>query len=122
MDAFAALLERPLWELVVGASSLALTSVTAAVIFFWIGFRIAGVRAVAGFEGMLGLSDGSAGGNARVVPREVSSRLDAIKNRARVASARSSLGELAAATDRERVAGSGADRPLKVAGVRRIDE
>ena len=122
MDAFAALLERPLWELAVGASSLAVTSVTAAVVFFWIGFWIAGVPAAAGFEGMLGLSDGSAGGNAKVVSREVASRLEAIKNRAKVSSTRSSLGELAAATDRERVAGSGGGSPMKVAGVRRIDE
>lgn len=122
MDAFAALLERPVWELAVGASSLALTSVTAAVAFFWIGFGIAGVPALAGFEGMFGLSDGSAGGNARVVPREVASRLDAIKNRAKVSSERSSLGELAAATDRARVAQSGAVRPVNVAATRRIDD
>jgi hypothetical protein len=104
MTAVAALLERPLWELAIGASSVAAVSIMAALAFFWIGFRIAEVPASVGFEAMFGLSDGEPQGNARVVPREVASRLKAIQDRATVSAHRASLGELAIATDRGRTA------------------
>lgn len=57
MTATAALLERPLLELTIGATSLGCVSVIAALLFFWIGFRIAEVPAPAGFGGMFGLAD-----------------------------------------------------------------
>jgi hypothetical protein len=98
MTALAALLERPVWELALGATSLAAASVIGALIYFWIGFRIAEVSAVAGFEGMFSSHDPASAGNARAIPAEVAARLQAIQDRRRSSEEKSSLDELAAAT------------------------
>ncbi len=97
MTALAALLERPLWELALGATSLVAACVIGALTFFWIGFRIAEVSALAGFEGMFSRQDSSAGGNARALPAEVTARLQAIQDRRRASEEKSSLDELALA-------------------------
>lgn len=98
MTALAALLERPLWELALGASSLALASAIGALIFFWIGFRIAEVSATDGFEGMFSRQDLAHAGNARAISTEVTARLQTIEERRRRADEQSSLDELVMAT------------------------
>jgi len=97
MTALAALLERPVWELALGATSLAATCAIGALIFFWIGFRIAEVSALIGFEGMFSREEPAATGNARAIPAEVAARLQAIQDRRRSADEKSSLDELALA-------------------------
>ena len=100
MTATAALLERPLLELAIGATSLGCISVIAALLFFWIGFRIAEVPALAGFGGMVGLADENSIGSARAVPHEVATRLKMIQDRATTTADRVSLDELATAMGR----------------------
>lgn len=97
MTALAALLERPLWELALGATSLAAASVCGALIYFWIGFRIAEVSALVGFEGMFSGQEPAGAGRARAIPAEVAARLQAIQDRRRMYEEKSSLDELAAA-------------------------
>lgn len=98
MTALAALLERPLWELVLGATSLVAACVFGALIFFWVGFRIAEVSALVGFEGMFSHHDPATAGNARAIPTEVAARLRSIEDRRRSSEEKSSLDELAIAT------------------------
>lgn len=98
MTVLAALLERPLWELALGATSLVAACVIGALIFFWVGFRIAEVSALVGFEGMFSHNDPAAAGNARAIPTEVAARLQAIQDRRRSLEEKSSLDELASAT------------------------
>jgi len=98
MNALAALLERPLWELALGATSLVAACLFGALIFFWVGFRIAEVSALVGFEGMFSHHDPAAAGNARAIPAEVAARLRAIEDRRRSSEEKSSLDELALAT------------------------
>jgi hypothetical protein len=78
-----------MWELALGATSLVATCIIGALIFFWIGFRIAEVSALVGFEGMLDRQDRAAGGNARAmsVPKRPPSR-------ARVSSQESEIGRI----------------------------
>jgi hypothetical protein len=97
MTALAALLERPLWELALGATSLVAACALGALIFFWIGFRIAEVSALVGFEGMFSSQEPAAAGNARAIPTEVAARLQAIQDRRRSSQEKTSLDELAAA-------------------------
>jgi hypothetical protein len=98
MTALAALLERPLWELALGATSLVAACVIGALIFFWIGFRIAEVAALVGFEEMFGRQDLAAAGNATAISTEVAARLRAVEDRRRSLQEKSSLDELALAT------------------------
>jgi hypothetical protein len=98
MTALAALLERPLWELALGAVALAAASGIGALIYFWIGFRIAEVSALVGFEGMFSRQDPAQAGRARAIPAEVAARLQAIQDRRRMYEEKASLDELAAAT------------------------
>ncbi|MDA0205117.1 MAG: hypothetical protein O3A53_00545 [Acidobacteria bacterium] len=98
MTALAALLERPLWELALGATSLVAACVFGALIFFWIGFRIAEVSALVGFEGMFSSQGPAAAGNARAIPAEVAARLQTIQDRRRSSEEKTSLDELALAT------------------------
>ena len=98
MTALAALFERPVWELALGATSVAAVSVIGALIFFWIGFRIAEVSALVGFEGMFSREEPGSAGSARAIPAEVASRLQAIPDRRRMYEEGTSLDELAAAT------------------------
>ena len=102
MTATAALLERPLLELAIGATSLGCASAIASLLFFWIGFRIAEVPVLAGFERMFGLADENSIGSARVVPHEVATRLKMIQERATTTADRVSLDELATAMGREK--------------------
>jgi hypothetical protein len=98
MTALAALLERPLWELALGATSLVAACAFGALIFFYIGFRIAEVSALLGFEGMFSNQEPAAVGNARAIPAQVSARLQAIQDRRRSAEEKTSLDGLALAT------------------------
>ena len=98
MTALAALLDRPLWELALGATSLAAACAIGALIFFWIGFRIADVSARVGFEGMFSRQDFAEAGNARAISTEVTERLQTIEDRRRRLDEKSSLDELASAT------------------------
>ena len=98
MPALAALLERPLWELALGATSLVAACFLGALIFFWIGFRIAEVSALVGLEGMFSRPDPAQAGNARAIRAEVAARLQAIEDRRRSLEEKSSLDELALAT------------------------
>ncbi len=107
MEALTTLLDRPLWDLALGAAALGTACIVGALAFFWIGFRIAEVSALVGFEGMFGLTD-EAPGHARAVPAEVAARLEAIRDRG---ATRSSLGELAAATGQPEAASSGSQDP-----------
>lgn len=97
MTALAALLDRPLWELALGATSLVAASAVGALIFFWIGFRIADVSARVGFEGMFSRPDFAAAGNARAISTQVTARLQTIEDRRRRLEEKS-LEELASAT------------------------
>jgi hypothetical protein len=97
MTALAALLERPLWELALGTTSLVAASAIGALVYFWIGFRIAEVSALLGFEGMFSGQDAADAGSARAIPAEVAARLQAIQDRRRMYEEQSSLDELAAA-------------------------
>lgn len=98
MTALAALLERPFWELALGAASLAAASLFGGLIYFWIGFRIAEVSALVGFEGMFSGQEPVEAGRARAIPDEVAARLQAIQDRRRMYEEKTSLDELAAAT------------------------
>ena len=98
MTVLAALLERPLWELALGATSLVAACVMGGLIFFWIGFRIAEVSALVGFEGMFSSQEPAGARNARAIPAEVAARLQAIQDRRRSFEEKISLEELASAT------------------------
>lgn len=97
MTAIAALLERPLWELALGATALAAASAMGALIYFWIGFRIAEVSSLVGFEGMFSREEPASAGRARAIPAEVAARLQAIQDRRRSLEEKSSLDDLALA-------------------------
>jgi hypothetical protein len=97
MTALAALLERPVWELALGGTSLVAASVFGALMFFWIGFRIAEVSALTGFEAMFSRQEPAAAGKARAIPAEVAARLQAIQDRRRSSEEKTSLDELASA-------------------------
>ncbi len=98
MTALAALLDRPLWELALGATSLVAACAIGALVFFWIGFRIAEVPARIGFEGMFSNQDFAEAGNARAISTEITERLQTIKEHRRRLDEKSSLDELASAT------------------------
>jgi hypothetical protein len=98
MTALAALLERPVWELALGATILVSTCFIGALIFFWIGFRVAEVSALVGFERMFNRQEPAAARNGRAISAEVTARLQAIRERRRLYEEKSSLDELASAT------------------------
>jgi hypothetical protein len=122
MTALAALFERPVWELALGATTLAAVSALGGLIFFWIGFRIAEVSALVGFEGMFSRVEPASAGSARAVPAEVASRLQAIQDRRRSYEEKSSLDELAlamSASKRPSARERGEPQESKVAGIDR---
>lgn len=122
MTAIAALLERPLWELVLGAAVLAAASAMGALIYFWIGFRIAEVSSLVGFEGMFSREDPAAAGSARAIPAEVAARLQVIQDRRRSLEEKSSLDELALAMSAPKLPLSrdrGEQQESKAAGIDR---
>ena len=121
MIALAALLERPIWELALGVSALAGASVVGALIYFWIGFRIAEVSAIVGFEGMFSAQDPAEAGGARAIPAEVAARLQAIQERRRMYEEKSSLEELAAATGAPKLPPARSRAPQQESNVGGID-
>lgn len=98
MTPLATLLERPLWELAFGATSLVAACVVGALIFFWIGFRIVDVPAAIGFEGMFSRPGHADTGYDREISAEAAALFQTLEDRRRSLAEQSSLEDLAAAT------------------------